>query len=449
MPHTNTFAYQMFAGNGGPSYKIKSDSEGRLRLGQNDSLNFVTWVPNKDDRENFMLADSSRNNEESKCLTANIYQNLDIYDDVNPERAVHMTRCENSFNKLSQLWTAEQGEYPDERFFRLKNGLGVCLTSDYSRPDEEGALFLDQCDLNNKNQLFRIDKGEDEQTILPMDIVYPPNTGKFKHHCGEKFTFEMGEIVPGSYICSANKKSSMLFQDDGNLVGFNEHFDETFSSNTDINKEIPKCFVQRSDGKILVYRGHGPNKYCMWDAITADGKLKIEDDGSVRLKGSTYWPKKEKWYKIKAKHSGFFLSAPSCNNDYLRVNDNRQVVQVPSSISNLPLFYDTFYFKLIESDDGAYFIQTYSGYCNRNEASYLEVENVDCKEVTEQPRSDEKNQRWILRDAGDGHYYIEIKDSGLAMDIKNEDTENVSPLIVYPINRQDNQKFTFIDAEID
>ena len=120
MPHNNTFAYQMFAGNGGPSYKIKSDSEGRLRLGQNDSLNLVTWVPNKDDRENFMLADSSRNNEESKCLTANIYQNLDIYDDVNPERAVHMTRCENSFNKLSQLWTAEQGEYPDERFFRLK-----------------------------------------------------------------------------------------------------------------------------------------------------------------------------------------------------------------------------------------------------------------------------------------------------------------------------------------
>ncbi|MFK7824841.1 MAG: RICIN domain-containing protein [Oligoflexales bacterium] len=52
-----------------------------------------------------------------------------------------------------------------------------------------------------------------------------------------------------------------------------------------------------------------------------------------------------------------------------------------------------------------------------------------------------------LESAGEGYYYIKSKHSEFVMDVSAESQSNWAPVLVYPQNWKNNQRFMFTDAD--
>lgn len=163
--------------------------------------------------------------------------------------------------------------------------------------------------------------------------------------------------------------------------------------------------------------------------------IAIGTDETEHLPDELKWfsnkPQNGWWYKIRAKHSGQFLTSHPITKDHRHIRQMHH----PNHTHYLT-------FKLDDAGDHAHYIET------QRERCVFDLHNGEsCSDVIEYEKTYAENQQWYLKEAGGGYYYIESKKSGEVLDVSCESHDPLKPLLCYPKNHKDNQKFMLIHAD--
>lgn len=167
---------------------------------------------------------------------------------------------------------------------------------------------------------------------------------------------------------------------------------------------------------------------------TSLGRISLNTNGYElpdELANFSNKPQNGWWYKIKVKHSGQFLTSHPITREHRKIRQMRH----PNHTHYLT-------FQLADAGEHAHYIQTQGDKC------VFDLHNGEsCSDVIEYEKTYADNQQWYLKESDDGYYFIESKKTGEVLDVTCESHDPLTPIMCYPNNHKDNQKFLFIHAD--